>query len=57
MASSLILEDELLPDPFGDRRCSDVPRPPNKRLQIDRLYSKKKDDGSQAPNDELIKAY
>ena len=31
-------EDDLLPDPLNDRRIREVPRPPNKRLELDRLY-------------------
>ena len=51
-------EDELLPDPYNDRQVSDVARPPNKRLSLDRIYPLN-DSGlrAQAPDHELIRNY
>ena len=50
--SILIPEDALLPDPLGDRQCDFVARPPNKRLDINRLYT---EDGK--IDYDLVKAY
>ena len=35
-----ILESELMPDPLGDRKINTVPRPPNRRLSLDRVFRK-----------------
>jgi len=55
--SQMIKEDELLPDPYNDRVVTDVHRPPNKRLSIERLYNQKDGRRMTAPNAELIRAY
>ena len=56
VSAHLIREDELLPDPLGDRQITEVQRPPNKQLELERLYELA-DDGSLIPNNELIKAF
>ena len=51
-------QDELLPDPLNDRQMNDVPRPPNKRLSLDRIYPLNASGlRAQAPDHELIRNY
>ena len=57
MDLSRIREDELLPDPLGDRKIKLVPRMPNKRLEIDRIFCNDEGKWSELPDDELIKVY
>ena len=58
MSDNMPLESELMPDPLNDRVMSIIPRPPNKPLSKERLYSRH---GSKrlhhTPNAELIKNY
>ena len=50
------LEDELLLDPF-DERVKEVPRPPNKRLKVSRLYPSERHEQALIPDPELVKNY
>ena len=57
MDLSRIREEELLPDPLGDRKINSVPRMPNKRLELDRIFCNDKGKWSELPDDELIRIY
>ena len=48
-----------MPDPCNDRKCNDVPRPPNKPLAYDRVFPRDEitNKRAYAPNVELIKNY
>ena len=53
-SSNQILEEELLPDPLGDRKIGSVPRLPNKELERHRVYG---GENVELPNTELIRMF